>query len=81
MPCTADCECSALGFAGCTYQHQCGSVGRPPQGICYADQSPLCPCVGGTCDDRHCCLLPDGGIDPGWGPACNPPADAAPTGG
>jgi hypothetical protein len=35
-----------------------------------------CPCVGGTCDQRGCCLLSDGGIDNGFGPACMPPFDA-----
>ena len=70
--CTADCECTAIGDV-CRYG-EC--VRRPgvPEGICSIDGGgPMpCPCLGGSCDDRGCCVLPDGAIDNGSGPACRP---------
>ena len=79
--CTADCECLQYSRA-CDSDGTCHSVGRPPFGLCPFNpgSSYSCPCVGGACDERGCCVLPDGGIDNGFGPACMPP-DAAPTGG
>jgi hypothetical protein len=77
--CTADCECRGYGLS-CTYPGVCGVQGAPDIGVCGLPGWD-CPCVGGTCDERHCCVLPDGGIDPGSGPACDPPIDAGPTSG
>jgi hypothetical protein len=80
-PCTADCECGSSS-ACCmgTPQGECvAQCGRLDFGFCGYD----CPCAGGTCDDRHCCVLPDGAIDNGFGAACTAPdagdaVDAAP---
>lgn len=66
-PCTADCECEER--EKCLGGHCNGALHLPRQGVCtFGD----CPCVGGTCDAQGCCVLPDGTIDPGTGPACNP---------
>ena len=82
IPCTADCECLALG-AQCCLQGACAfgpgvpiGCGRPHLGICGPGGD--CSCAGGTCDSRHCCIVADGGIDPGTGPACRPPEPDAP---
>ena len=63
--CTADCECPTR----CCDLGVCRACGRPALGLCGGGER-ACPCIGGTCDQRLCCVLPDGTIDPGTGPAC-----------
>jgi hypothetical protein len=74
--CTADCECYARGLA--CQAGRCVAVGRRLYGLCGSTPT-TCPCFGGTCDLRGCCVLPDQTIDDGWGPACMPP-DGGPKG-
>src|SRR5688572_3429699 len=64
--CTADCEC----HGDCCIDGACYPCGRRLHGLCGLQVTPGCPCFGGTCDERHCCVLPNGTIDPGGGPAC-----------
>jgi len=73
-PCRADCDCSvAVCIAGLCDPN----AGRPAIGICGVPGAD-CPCAGGTCVER-CCILPDGGVDNGSGPACMPMSpDAGP---
>jgi len=74
LSCQADCECR-LGIDWCCLNGKCASGDQKPLGcearslrFCYGGgDAGVCPCVGGTCDSRHCCLLPDGGIDNGLG--------------
>jgi hypothetical protein len=70
QPCTVDCECGMLvcvdGF--------CQVRGRLSHGLCNPYGGPAdCACVGGTCDERWCCVLPDGTIAGPSSPACQPP--------
>jgi hypothetical protein len=68
-PCTADCECSE----GKCILGQCYSLARSARlGICSHTVERTCECIGGTCREDGCCVLPDGTIDPGTGPACRP---------
>jgi len=76
-PCAADCECLdviSIGHSCCFDGHCAEQCGAPSSGICGDGGD--CPCVGGTCDERGCCLVDDGAsIDSGGGPACRPPLD------
>jgi len=73
-PCRADCDCTT---AVCVAGRCDPTAGRAAMGICGVPGAD-CPCAGGTCMDR-CCILPDGGVDNGSGPACMPvPGDAGP---
>jgi cysteine-rich repeat protein len=66
--CTADCECSGdyCGSGGLCY-----GPAQMVSGLCgeRATYDP-CVCTGGTCDDRGCCILPDGHIARPDDPAC-----------
>lgn len=80
IPCQADCECPEYCCVGATPTHAgvCGVCGREPGGLCgLSDGTGDCACVGGTCDSRHCCVLPDGAFAAPGGPVCLPPRDAA----
>jgi hypothetical protein len=72
--CHADCECAPTALGQCCEQGRCLSppevCGRPMLGFCGPGGD--CVCAGGTCDSRHCCVLPDGGVDNGLGLACRP---------
>lgn len=76
MPCVADCQCASHCCEPLDFFPPIDPIprfclpmcGRPPYGIC----GPNCPCVGGTCDEQACCVLPDGGIDNGFDTACMP---------
>ena len=75
--CSYDCECPE-GLP-CNNGTCDGTAGRFPSGICGSRPSATCPCVGGTCTAMGCCVLADGAIDPGSGPACSPEFDASPV--
>jgi hypothetical protein len=70
--CQADCECGTEKCLAnvCVGGHQIPMSGYCGRGITTHPVG--CDCVGGTCDSRGCCVLPDGGIDNGYGLACWP---------
>jgi len=66
IPCSADCECPQ--FRSCRNGRCSMNSASPARGICGAGGN--CPCVGATCRSDGCCVLADGTIDSGFGPAC-----------
>ncbi len=73
--CRADCECTVALAGGDTCEGgMCVYRGRIPIGLCAppgTEPGPrYCACVGGTCDDRQCCVLPDGTVATASDPAC-----------
>jgi hypothetical protein len=68
VPCQADCECPSQC---CNGGYCWAGCGRPVLGLCGVPGND-CPCAGGACDERHCCVLPNGGVDDGFGFACRP---------
>jgi hypothetical protein len=73
-PCVADCECQHATGGDTCEMGWCRYRGRPPAGLCDlpGDSAAECACHGGTCDSRHCCVLPDGTIATLGSPACSP---------
>ena len=88
VECNHDCECAVLptpvgGGGLCDLRlHRCFVGGVPPTNICSRMPGPgplpdgYCACRGGTCDERRCCVLPDGRIPYLTDPECQWDPDA-----
>jgi len=81
VACRSDCTC--LAVYGATSGAWCDGIvchvnsrQREPRGLCTPASGGApgdCPCTGGTCDERRCCVLPDGTTAGPSDPACVPP--------
>ena len=67
IECRGDCECPEGACVAGTCDPYAASSRR---GICESIGGD-CACIGGNCDERGCCVLPDGTIDDGSGEACH----------
>lgn len=61
--CVADCECPS----NCLLGH-CIESDAPRLGLCAPDGD--CRCVNGRCDERECCIKPDGEVATFLSPEC-----------
>lgn len=64
--CVSDCECT--GNAGNCFAGQCIENGWARLGLCGPDGD--CQCINGRCDERQCCIKPDGEVATFLSPEC-----------